>query len=65
MKKTLFTLLAITFISVASAFARPLVVETSCGTHFTDTELWGGLSDWEIKMELEQICNQSPSTPIE
>lgn len=65
MKKKSFTLLAIALISVTSALARPLVVETSCGTHLTDTELWGGLSDWEIKMELEQICNQSPSTPIE
>ena len=65
MKKTLFTLLAIATISITSAFAYPITVYTSCGIHNTDTELWDGLSEKQIKMELEQICNQSPSTPVE
>lgn len=65
MKKTLFTLLTIAFISITSAFAYPLTITTSCGIYNTDTELWDGLTEWEIWFELEQICNQSPSTPVD
>ncbi len=65
MKKKSFTLLAIALISVTSAFAYPITVVTSCGIHNTDTELWGEMSEDDIRFELEQICNQSPSTPVE
>ena len=57
MKKTLFALLAIVFIATTTAFAYPITIETSCGTHNTDTELWDGLSEDEIKKELEKICS--------
>ena len=63
MKKTLFTLLAIAFISITSAFAYPVTIYTSCDIHNTDTELWEGLTEWEIWFELEKICSQSPMEP--
>ena len=63
MKKTLFTLLAIAFISITSAFAYPVTIYTSCDIHNTDTELWDGLSEEEIKAELEKICSQNLKDP--
>lgn len=65
MKKTFFTLVVMAFIGTTTALAYPITIKTSCGIHNTDTVLWEGLTEWEIWFELEQICNQSPSTPIE
>lgn len=44
--------------AACKANAYPIVIHTSCGSHMTDTDLWGDMTEAEIKAELETLCSQ-------
>ncbi|MBQ9288313.1 MAG: hypothetical protein IJ212_07820 [Bacteroidaceae bacterium] len=56
MKKIIFTF--IICFAVCKAYAYPTAIYTSCGVHMTDTDLWDGMTEADIKAELELLCSQ-------
>lgn len=63
--KKVFSLLLVAFVATTTALAYPVAIYTSCGIHNTDTELWGDMTKEEIYAELEAVCDQEQTEPVD